>query len=146
MKLSINRFAFNLGNANRLTREASMPFHKAYISATPEQQAHLRHEWQVGYIEGNLRVDAATAERILSRGKGAGVKAAHILAIDVAYSSFRHHVVRKTKAKAQAQAETVRHRISTQMRETAMDFLGNFEGKNLEEQIHAAIKLLNAMK
>jgi hypothetical protein len=28
----------------------------------------------------------------------------------------------------------------------AMDFLGNFEGKNLQEQIKQALALLNALK
>lgn len=37
-------------------------------------------------------------------------------------------------------------RISTEAKAMAMDFLGNFEGKNLEAQIKAAIALLNALK
>lgn len=37
-------------------------------------------------------------------------------------------------------------RFSTEAKAMAMDFLGNFEGKNLEAQIKAAIALLNALK
>jgi hypothetical protein len=37
-------------------------------------------------------------------------------------------------------------RVSTEAKAMAMDFLGNFEGKNLEAQIKAAIALLNALK
>lgn len=46
------------------------------------------------------------------------------------------------KAKKPAKSQ----RISTEAKAMAMDFLGNFEGKNLEAQIKAAIALLNAMK
>lgn len=46
----------------------------------------------------------------------------------------------KTKAPVKQQ------RISTEAKAMAMDFLGNFEGKNLEAQIKAAIALLNALK
>jgi len=37
-------------------------------------------------------------------------------------------------------------RISPESKAMAMDFLANFEGKNLEAQIKAAIALLNALK
>jgi len=37
-------------------------------------------------------------------------------------------------------------RLSADAKALAMDFLGNFEGKNLEAQLKAAIALLNAMK
>ena len=46
------------------------------------------------------------------------------------------------KAKKPAKSQ----RISTEAKAMAMDFLGNFEGKNLEAQIKAAIALLNAIK
>ena len=142
--VTLSQFAFNLGKADRLTTEASLPFHMAYNKATPEQRAQLKHDWQVGYIMGKVNVDEQTAERILSRGKGAGVSKAHIKAVDISYSSFRHHVVRTTKSKSEG--ESTHQRISRAERTLAMDFLGNFNGENLAEQIKAAVALLNAMK
>lgn len=142
--VTLSQFAFNLGQADRLTLEASLPFHTAYNKATPEQRAQLKHDWQVGYIMGKLDVDAKTSERILSRGKGAGVSKAHIKVVDISYSSFRHHVVRTTKSKSEA--EPTHQRISKAHRALALDFLGNFEGEDRTEQIKQAIALLNALK
>jgi hypothetical protein len=45
-----------------------------------------------------------------------------------------------------AKAPVKQQRVSTEAKAMAMDFLGNFEGKNLEAQIKAAIALLNALK
>ena len=45
-----------------------------------------------------------------------------------------------------AKAPVKQQRISTEAKAMAMDFLGNFEGKNLEAQIKAAVALLNALK
>lgn len=142
--VTLSQFAFNLGQADRLTLEASLPFHTAYSKATPEQRAQLKHDWQVGYIMGKAKVDEKAAERILSRGKGAGVSKAHVEAVDKAYSSFRYHVVRTAKSKSEG--EPTHQRISRAERALAMDFLGNFKGENLAEQIKAAVALLNAMK
>ena len=52
--------------------------------------------------------------------------------------------VRETRAAKKAKATS--HRISSVHREAAMSFLGEFEGKDLGEQIKAAIAVLNAMK
>ena len=140
MKLTIQQFAFNVGHMSRKVRSAADPFHTAYTGATPDQRKALRTEWILGHLEGQGFKDA---ERILSEGKGAGVDPETIKAIDRASSDFRYMVVRPD---VKAKAAPARHRISTQMRETAMDFLANFEGESLEEQIKQALALLNAMK
>lgn len=64
---------------------------------------------------------------------------------DAARMSWKRNVMvwftpEKTKKPAASK------RISTEAKAMAMDFLGNFEGKNLEAQIKAAIALLNALK
>jgi hypothetical protein len=62
-----------------------------------------------------------------------------------AFQSWRRNVmVWFTPEKAKTPAK--QQRISTEAKAMAMDFLGNFEGKNLEAQIKAAIALLNALK
>jgi hypothetical protein len=64
---------------------------------------------------------------------------------DAARMSWTRNVmVWFTPEKAKAPAK--QQRISTEAKAMAMDFLGNFEGKNLQEQIKAAIALLNALK
>lgn len=92
--VNINTFAFNLATATRKTLEASAPFHIAYSAADAGGKKQLRSEWMLGHLAGALAVDAAGAERILSKGKGAGAKPAHVKAIDRAAADFRYHVVR----------------------------------------------------
>lgn len=137
--VTLSQFAFNLGQFDRLTLEASLPFHEAYVSATPEQKAQLKHDWQVNYIKGKADVDAATAERILSGGKGGKASKANIEAIDKSYSSFRHHIVRKPKAGAKAAKPVKSMRVAKDLRALAEAYLANFE--NAAE----AIKVLRAV-
>ena len=62
-----------------------------------------------------------------------------------AFQSWRRNVMVWFTAD-EAKKPVKSQRISTEAKAMAMDFLGNFEGKNLEAQIKAAIALLNAMK
>ena len=96
--VNITTFAFNLSTMTRKTLEASTPFHTCYDSADSAGQKQLRGEWMLGYIMGSLACDAAKAERILSKGKGAGANAEHVKAIDRATADFRYHVIRPVKA------------------------------------------------
>lgn len=139
--MNIRMFAFNLARMNSKAREATLPYHKAYAPATPEQQSDLRREWMIGYIAGTLTVSEEAAERILSAGKGGKARKAHVQAIDRASSDFRYHVIRPDGKKP----ETKRTRISAEHRAAAMDFLSTFEGDTLEAQIKAAMAVLKAM-
>ena len=46
----------------------------------------------------------------------------------------------------QPKPKTTHNRVSEEFKALGMDFLSNFEGKTLDEQIKAAITLLNALK
>jgi hypothetical protein len=138
-KLTIQQFAFNIGNATRKVREAADPFHAAYVGATPEQRKDLRQRWMLGHLEGQ---GVKGAERILSEGKGAGALPEHIKAIDRASSDFRYMVVRPEPATA---APVKAKRISPVLRSAAMDFLANFEGESLEEQLKQALTVLRSL-
>jgi len=140
MNLSIKQFATNVGNHTTAIRESADAFHKAYTSATPTQQGALRKEWMLGHLEGQ---GVSDAERTFSLGKGKGAKPEAVKAIDRASSDFRYYVVRPVKP---APAQTTNKRISAERRAVAMDFLGNFEGETLQEQIKQALALLNALK
>lgn len=140
--ISFDTFAFNVGEQSRKTRDASLPLHKAYMKAEPEQQRDLRTRWLLNHLRGALAVNVKTAERILSDGKGAGAKPEHIKAIDKASSDFRYHIARPEPK----QAKAVKHnRVSVAHREAAMAFLSEFEGETLDEQIKAALEVLRAL-
>lgn len=142
--IDFNTFAFNVGEQSRKTRDASLPLHKAYTKAEPEQQRDLRTRWMLNHLRGALAVNAKTAERILSEGKGAGAKPEHVKAIDKASSDFRYHIARP-EAKP-TQVATKHNRVSAKHKALAMTFLGEFEGETLAEQIKAAVALLNSLK
>lgn len=66
---------------------------------------------------------------------------------DAARMSWTRNVmVWFTPAKPKTPAPEQRNRISKAHHDAAMDFLGNFEGKDLAAQIKQAVALLNAMK
>lgn len=90
--LNAVQFAYELGRYQRLTLEASAPFHKAYVQSDAAARSALRAEWCSGYLAGNLLVSAARAAKIWEAGKGAG--ALDAAAVNRATRSFAHHVVR----------------------------------------------------
>jgi hypothetical protein len=94
----------------------------------------------LGHLEGQGVKDA---ERTFSLGKGKGAEPEAVKAIDRASSDFRYYVVRPVKAKP---VQVTNKRISAERKAVAMDFLGNFEGETLQEQIKQALALLNALK
>lgn len=94
--MSIGQFALNLGRTQRLTLEASLPFHVAYTKADAEGRAALRTEWAVGYIEGKENVSAARAAKIWAAGKGKDAIDAG--ACNRATASFASHVIRAEKS------------------------------------------------
>lgn len=106
--LTPRQFAFKVGAAERLTLEASLPFHKRYVAADAEGRAAMRADWAVGYISGREAVSEARAAKIWEAGKGsAAIDAA---AVNRATASFAHHVIRP-EAKSEAGEGKARVRL-----------------------------------
>ena len=131
--MSIQEYAAKVGATSRKMRDGADSFHKAFVGATPEQQADLRRRWMLGHLAGQ---GLKAPERILSRGKGAGANAEHIKAIDRASSDFRYMVVRPD-SDGSAMAEPVR--ISRAHRQAAKSYLAQFDS------LSAAIAALKAV-
>ena len=92
---------FALGQAERLTRDATTKAHKDYTKSTPEQQAQLRHDCLVQFIMGYTECKAKAAERILSQTRDERTKDAQ----DAYYkgsSKFSYHIIRPTPEAAPA--------------------------------------------
>lgn len=147
--ISFDLFALRVGKQAGMTREAAEPLAKAYGRATPEQQSDLRQRWMLHHIAGQIMVskpdgDAAimAAKKIITKGKGGGASRESILMIDRASSDFRYHIVRPTGAKP----EQARTRVPAAIRAAAIVFLAEFEGKDKNAKIDAAIAALRAMK
>ena len=142
--MSTRTNAKSIGNNDAKSADLVIAIRKAYAKAKPEQQAEIAFEFKVGYIAGRERISLSDAQAILEAGKGKGATTTGIAMIDRATSGFNYHI-RSSKDTATASAPTHK-RISPVLRSSAMDFLGNFEGESLQEQIKAAIALLNALK
>lgn len=141
--MSIRTNSKSIGNNDAKSAEIAATIRKAWLKAKPEAQAEIAAEFKIGYIAGKERISLSEAQAIFEAGKGAG--AINPGAIDRAYSAFVYHIV-QGKAKPAPQPAQKRHRIAPAMRTLAMDFLAEFEGENLNEQITKAIALLNALK
>jgi hypothetical protein len=142
MSKSVRTEAQFIGKKDAATAEKIEAIRKAWLKAKPEAQAEIVFDFKVGYISGRDRVSISDAQAIVEAGKGAD--AINAPAIVRAVAAW-HDQVMKGVAKANA-APAAHKRISKEARALAMDFLGNFEGKNRAEQIKQAIALLNALK
>ena len=120
--LSIYSFANLLGQAHRKSREASLPFHKAYVKADYEQRAEMRYDWMIGHIIGNMEVTQKQADRILSQSRDDRTEAAQ-KAYKKASSDFSYHVIRPEPKPSTEQS----NRISREHRKAAEAYLALFE-------------------
>ena len=142
MSKSVRTEAQFIGKKDAATAEKIEAIRKAWLKAAPEAQAEIVLDFKVGYIAGRDSVSISQAEAIVAAGKGKD--AINAPAIVRAVAAWHDQVM---KGVPKADAAPAKHkRISSEARALAMDFLGNFEGKNRTEQIKQAIALLNALK
>jgi hypothetical protein len=141
--------AVSIGKNDATSDALAAEIRKLWLKATPDAKAEMAAEYKVGYIAGRERISLSDAQAIFDAGKGKGVAKKHIAMIDCAVSSWNYRIVngKSKKAKKAKPAEpALQPRISSALRSSAMDFLANFKGKSLEEQIEQALVILNALK
>ena len=141
MSKAVRSTAKSIGTNDANTATLAAEIRAAWVKAKPEAQAEIAFEFKVGYIAGRDRVSISDAQAIVEAGKGAD--AINAPAIVRAVAAWNYHIVQGKAKPAQAQTHK---RISKEARAWAMDFLGNFEGETLQEQIKQALALLNALK
>lgn len=94
--VSHNQFFFNLGSVDRLTLEASLPLHKAYVAGTPAQRTDLRQRAVLHYVMGKLSITQVQAEKILEQSRSQR-SAEHERVVNAASKKAAHHLVRDFK-------------------------------------------------
>ena len=141
MSKAVRSTAKSIGTNDANTATLAAEIRAAWVKAKPEAQAEIAFEFKVGYIAGRDRVSISDAQAIVEAGKGAD--AINAPAIVRAVAAWNYHIVQGNAKPAQAQSHK---RISAERRAVAMDFLSNFEGETLQEQIKQALALLNALK
>lgn len=120
--LSIQSYAFLVGDTKRKTREGSLPYHVAYKGADAFQRKDLRDRWMLGHVMGSLAIDEIKADRILSKSRTERTKAQQD-AYKQASADFSYHVIRP-------EPKVVEHksnRISAAHRKAAEAYLALFE-------------------
>lgn len=93
-KISFDQFAFRLGSAARLTRDASAPLHAAYAGATPEQQADLRERWMREHLRGQGYKNPETVMAQSRTERSAEDQRAYAMA----RAHLNYHIVRREDA------------------------------------------------
>jgi len=109
-KVSHNQFFLNLGAVDRMTLAASLPLHKAYVAATPEQRADLFKRAVLNYVMGKLKLDRVAVEKILEQTRSQR-SVEHERAVNAAGNKARNHLVRDFKPQ-QAKTEPVVVKVS----------------------------------
>jgi hypothetical protein len=94
--VSHNQFFHNLGSVDRLTLEASLPLHKAYVAATPEQRTDLFKRAVLNYVMGKLKITQSQAEKIMAQTRSQR-SAEHERAVNAGGNKARNHLVRDFK-------------------------------------------------
>jgi len=109
MMLSVNQFAIKVGQADRLTKEATKPYRDAYRKATPEQRVQLERDWITGYLEGNLNRTPSQAMAIFNQSRTERSKVEQE-SYKRGYAKFLDHVkseVRKDEPESNSRTEKV---------------------------------------
>ena len=120
--LSIQSYAFLVGDTKRKTREGSLPYHVAYKGADAFQRKDLRDRWMLGHVMGSLAIDEIKADRILSKSRTERTKAQQD-AYKQASADFSYHVIRPEPKAVEHKA----NRISAEHRKAAQAYLALFE-------------------
>jgi hypothetical protein len=110
IKLNLSQFALGLGNSDRITLEASVPFHKAYHKADAEGQAAMQLDFVTSYVQGKLKSTPEKAAKIVAL-KRVERSAKDELAVNAAGAKFRYHLVREVGG-ARAEVDLLKAAVS----------------------------------
>jgi hypothetical protein len=91
--INLSEFALGLGASDRMTLDASLPFHKAYHKADAEGQAAMQLDFVTSYVQGNLKTTPEKAAKIVAL-KRVERNATDEKAVNAASAKFRYHIVR----------------------------------------------------
>ena len=137
--VSHNEFFFLLGQADRTSLEASKTLHDAYIKATPEQQADLKHRAIVQYVMGKLSTPdkactQAEAEKIVAKTRTKRTIDQE-KAVNAASKKASYHLVTRGKESKSAPKSHGKVAVGRKDVEALQDFI--IERELTREQIKA---------
>ena len=110
MMLSVNQFAIKVGQADRLTKDATKPYRDAYRKATPEQRVQLERDWITGYLEGNLNRTPSQAMAIFNQSRTERSKVEQE-SYKRGYAKFFDHVKSEIKSEEAPTSNSRTHKV-----------------------------------
>ena len=134
-----NQFFFNLGNADRMTLDASKPLHDVYVKATPEQQKDLFSRAVFHYTLGNMKFEhddvngIKAVTLILAKSRSERTKDQERI-VNGANAKARYHLVSRGKPIAGKKSGKKIH-FTAEQRSAVDNALASFEAETLAEQV-----------
>jgi hypothetical protein len=91
--VTYQEFARGIGASDRITLEASLPWHKEYVRLSAEKQSEWRHDWVLNYVMGRLDCTHKQAEDICAKTRVQRTVEQE-KAVNTGGAKFRDHISR----------------------------------------------------
>jgi hypothetical protein len=130
INVTYQQFAEGIGRTDRMTLEASLAWHKAYVKLDKASQSSWRDEFVLNYIVGKLDITMKQAEIIYAQTR-AERKADDEKAVNAGGAKFRHHISRPEKS----DGKKVVVKFTREQTRACDEALAAFEAETLAEQI-----------
>jgi hypothetical protein len=130
INVTYSQFAEGVGRTDRMTLEASLAWHKAYVKLDKESQSAWRDDFVLNYVVGKLDITMKQAEIIYAQTRVERT-AEHEKAVNAGGAKFRHHISRPEKS----DGKKVQVKFTREQTRACDDALASFPADDLTTQI-----------
>ena len=104
--VTYQQFAQGVGASDRITLEASLPWHKQYLTLDAEKQSEWRYDFVLNYVIGRLDCTRKEAQAICEKTRVQRT-ATQEKAVNAGGQKFRFHISRSDKSDGKKPAVAV---------------------------------------
>ena len=104
--VTYQQFAQGVGATDRITLEASLPWHKQYLKLDAEKQSEWKYDFVLNYVIGRMDCTAKQAEIICNKTRVQRT-AEQERAVNAGGAKFRFHISRTEKSDGKKPAVAV---------------------------------------
>ena len=104
--VTYQQFAQGVGATDRITLEASLPWHKQYLKLDAEKQSEWKYDFVLNYVIGRMDCTAKQAEIICNKTRVQRT-AEQERAVNAGGAKFRFHISRTDKSDGKKPAVAV---------------------------------------
>jgi len=130
INVTYSQFAEGVGRTDRMTLEASLAWHKAYVKLDKESQSAWRDDFVLNYVIGKLDTTMTQAKIIYDQTRVERT-ADHEKAVNAGGAKFRHHISRPEKS----DGKKVQVKFTREQTRACDDALASFPADDLTAQI-----------